>query len=91
MHMGASRVHLVLSAEERARFQAQAEREGRSLSEWLRLAGRSRLAAADRQRLSSVEALEAFFEERDEAESGREPDWDEHLSVITRSQRGPVT
>lgn len=91
MHMGTSRVHLVLSAEDRARFQAQAEREGRSLSEWLRTAARSRLEAAERPHLSSPEALDAFFDACDAGESGREPDWDEHLSVITRSQRGTAT
>lgn len=84
-------MHLVLSAEDRARFQAQAEREGQSLSEWLRVAARSRLEATQRPRLSSIEALEAFFDTRDEEEPGREPDWEEHLSVITRSQRGTTT
>lgn len=84
-------MHLVLSAEDRARFQAQAEREGRSLSEWLRVAARSRLEASQRPNLSSIEALESFFDTRDEEESGREPDWEEHLSVITRSQRGAAT
>lgn len=87
MHMVSSRVHIVLSAEERARFKAQAEREGQNLSEWLREAGRGRLAAAERSRLATVADLDAFFAERDHAELGREPDWDEHLAVITGSRR----
>jgi hypothetical protein len=84
--MGVSRVHLVLSSEERARFKAQAEREGRSLSEWLRRAGRARLEEAQRSRLATVEDLDGFFTDQDVAETGREPDWSEHLGVIARSR-----
>lgn len=89
--MGTSRVHLVLSSEERARFKAQAERDGQNLSEWLREAGRGRLAAAERSRLSTAADLDAFFAERDAAETGQEPDWDEHLAVITGSRRHDPT
>lgn len=88
MHMGSSRVHIVLSAEEHARFQAQAKREGESLSEWLREAGRARLAAGERARLRTPADLDAFFAERDAAEPGREPDWQQHLAVIADSRGG---
>ena len=41
------RAHVVLSAEERARFHRQAARDGMSLSAWMRQAAAARLAAAE--------------------------------------------
>jgi hypothetical protein len=87
--MGSSRVHIVVSAEERARFQAQAKREGETLSEWLREAGRARLAAVGRSRLRTPEDVDAFFAERNAEEQGREPDWAEHLAMITGAHQTP--
>lgn len=85
--MGSDRVHVVLSAEERAQFRAQAEREGTSLSAWLREAAHARLAAQAPTRLDSVDALAEFFAACDEREAGREPDWDEHVRTIAGSRR----
>lgn len=68
-------MHLVLAADQHARYRAAAEREGVSLSAWLRRAADSRLERAQR-RLDTVEDLDAFFAEIDAASSGAaEPDW----------------
>ncbi|MPZ53494.1 MAG: antitoxin [Acidimicrobiia bacterium] len=80
------RIQIVVSSEERAAFRAQAKREGRSLSEWLREAGRSRLEATSQPGLGTVRALQRFWSASDEREDKREPDWDHHLRVIRRSQ-----
>ena len=83
-----ARIQVVLSERERDRFRVQAKREGLSLSAWLREAGRERLAATDaRPRFETQDALDTFFRRCDEREqSGREPEWREHLKVIAASQ-----
>ena len=83
-----SRVQVVISEEERERFRGQARREGLSLSAWLRAAARERLAkACERPGIQTTEALDAFFQQCDEREkAGSEPDWEEHLKVITSSR-----
>lgn len=82
----AVRIHVVIDEREREAFRAQAAAEGKSLSEWLREAGRDRLAAVRAPRIRTVEHLDAFFAASDEREHGREPDWDEHLATIERSR-----
>ena len=82
-----TRIHLVLDAAAKARYRAQAEREGKSLAEWLREAAEDRLRAArDRRSLRSPEALEEFFAACDAREGDPEPDWSEHRTVIERSR-----
>lgn len=82
------RVHILLDGAEKERFRRWAEREGKSLSEWLREAAREKLAASSRGRpLDSREALEAFFEGCDARERGEEPDWEAHRRVIEESIR----
>ena len=84
-----SRVHVLLDDAEKARYRAQAAREGKSLGAWLRAAAEDRLRAAAMHRdLRTRGSLEQFFAECDERESGREPDWDEHREVIERSRVG---
>lgn len=82
----AVRIQVIVDEAEREAFRAQATAEGASLSEWLRDAGRERLARRQPSQLRNEEALRAFFSACDERESGREPDWDEHLRVIERSR-----
>lgn len=69
-------------------MRAQARREGRSLSEWLREAGIRLLGAVQPAPLDSVDSLHAFFAECDEREATREPDWEQHLAVMARSRAG---
>lgn len=80
------RIQVVVDEREREAFRAQAAAEGRSLSEWLREAGRDRLARNRPDQLRTAADLEAFFAACDEQEEGREPDWEEHLRVIGASR-----
>ena len=82
------RVQVVMGELEREAFREAAAREGLSLSDWLRRAARSRLAAVEPPQLDSVERLRAFFDECDMRESGVEPDWHEHREVIEASKAG---
>lgn len=83
------RIHLVVKEAEKERYRREAEKEGVSLSEWLRDAARRKLADADaRPGLDSVEELRAFFDACDRRESGREPDWDQHRRAIEESIGG---
>jgi len=83
-----ARIHILLDEVDKARYRRQAEREGMSLGAWLRSAADERLKAASAPRpLRTREALEGFFEECDERETVREPDWSEHRAVIERSRR----
>jgi hypothetical protein len=82
LHM-ATRIQVVVDEVEREAFRAQAEREGVSLSAWLREAGRRRLEA-ERPRLDTVEKLQAFFDSLPDQE-GVEPDWEDHKRVIEQS------
>ena len=90
--MASDRVHVVIAAEERAAYAAAAEREGLTLSAWLRAAARDRLAATTAVPLTSVEELDAFFAVCDAREGdGREPEWRDHLAVIAGSRSSPPT
>jgi hypothetical protein len=88
-----TRIQVVMDEVEREAFRRAADREGLSLSDWLRRAGRERLRAAGEPGLGSVEALRAFFEDCRRREGGREPDWQEHRAVIEESKASgrPVT
>lgn len=81
------RIQVIVDEQEREAFRAQASAEGRSLSEWLREAGRDRLASREPDRLRTAEDLQRFFAECDEQETGREPEWEEHLAVMEESRR----
>jgi hypothetical protein len=86
--MRSIRIQVLVEPEERARMRAQAQREGKSLSEWLRDAGNERLAAQRPAALTSTDALAAFFEDCDARERDAEPEWAEHLAVMARSRGG---
>lgn len=82
----AERIHIVLDRAEKEQFQRRADREGKSLSAWLRDAARAQLAdEAARESLDSEESLEAFFRDCDAREQGEEPDWPAHRRVIEKS------
>jgi hypothetical protein len=86
------RVQVLLTEAERERFRKCATAAGRSLSAWLREAGIQRADRHEkRDRLDTVEKLEAFFAEcRRTAENrDREPGWDEAEAMIREeSTRG---
>lgn len=81
-----ARIQVIVDEQEREAFRARAAAEGRSLSEWLREAGRERLARNRPEQLRTPQDLAAFFEACDARESAPEPDWDEHLDVIAQSR-----
>lgn len=81
------RIHIVLPESDKARYAAQAAREGKSLGAWLREAAEGRLREAQgARRLDTLEELDAFFAECDAREVCREPDWEEHLRLIRQSR-----
>lgn len=87
-----TRVQVILSDEERARFRAEARRAGMSLSAWLRMAGHERLEASRRRTaIASVEDLRAFFEACDAREEGTEPDWAAHERALESSVRSGLS
>ncbi len=81
-----SRVQVILSAEEREAFRRQAAAEHMSLSNWLRQAGLTQLAAQQQRPIRTTAELRAFFTSLPE-EDGPEPDWSSHLEVIQESRR----
>lgn len=82
-----TRIHLVVTDEEKERFRGCAEREGKTLSEWMREAAREKLEQEGPLRLDTVHDLRAFFASCDAREEQDEPDWEEHRRVIEASAR----
>lgn len=81
-----SRIHIIIDDGEKERFRQQAEREGKSLAEWLREAARARMEAAGHgSRIATVEDLRDFFARCDARERQPEPSWEEHRRVIEGS------
>lgn len=82
-----TRIHIVLDPEDKARYRAQADREGKSLAAWLREAAEDRLRESQEGKsLRSRDALSEFFDTCDELEVEPEPDWGEHRDAIERSR-----
>lgn len=83
------RVQVILDETELSQFRSRARKESKSLSAWLRDAGRARLAAEERRPLlDDVAALREFFKACDRREgSGTEPEWEEHKAVLGGSYR----
>jgi len=88
-----SRVQVILDEAERESFRRQAEHEGKSLSAWLRDAGRRRLAEAGEPEIGTVDDLRRFFSALPDRECDEpEPDWEQHREVIDSSRaRGRPT
>jgi len=82
------RVQVILDEEDAAQFKSHALKEAKSLSAWLRDAGREMLMR-NRQyhSLTDVKSLKMFFEKCGEREKESEPDWDEHKELILNSYR----
>ena len=88
-----ARVQLVMPNDDRDSFVHQAQREGMSLSAWLRAAARERLETRQSvKQFDSPEDVEEFFKSYSALEGPEtEPDWSEHLRVISESRgRGVV-
>jgi len=78
------RVQVILDEEEAARFRSQAQRESKSLSGWLRDAGRKVLEASEHKSLTDPQSLKKFFDSCKKREKGSEPDWIEHKATILK-------
>ena len=77
------RVQVILDEREAARFKSQALKESKSLSAWLRDAGRKMLDVNQQwQTLTDQESLSQFFQQCVEREQGFEPSWEEHKRII---------
>lgn len=83
----AVRIQVLLDDLEREAFRAEAEREGMSLSAWLRKAGHERLAGARPPTIRNLDELRTFFAGCDAREQGDEPHWSEHLAMIEESKK----
>ena len=83
-----ARVQLVMPDDDRDSFVHQAQREGMSLSAWLRAAARERLETRQSvKQFDSPEDVEEFFKSCSALEGPEmEPDWSEHLRVISESR-----
>ena len=88
-----ARVQLVMPDADRDRFVDQARREGMSLSAWLRAAARERLETRQRVKVfESPEDVEEFFRSCAALDGPEtEPDWSEHLRVISESRTSGVS
>lgn len=81
-----TRIHIVVGEEEKERYRSLAEKEGRTLSDWLRQAARDRADAREGEpALESREALDAFFRSCDAREVRPESGWEAHRRVIEAS------
>ena len=86
------RVQVILDEREAARFKSQAMNESKSLSAWLRDAGRKMLDMNRQwQTLTDKEALKKFFQKSNKREQGLEPSWEEHKRVILDGFQGGHT
>lgn len=83
------RVQIILDEKEATEFKAQAMKESKSLSAWLREAGKKMIDMNHQQRpLSDPQSLKTFFKRCNDREKGVEPDWEEHKRLILDSSRG---
>ena len=80
------RVQVILDEEEVTRFKSQAMKESKSLSAWLRDAGKKMIEInRQQQRLTDPDSLNRFFRKCNERENGVEPDWEDHKRLILDS------
>jgi hypothetical protein len=83
-----TRVQVILDQKEAAKFKSQALKESKSLSAWLREAGKKMLEANRRaQPLSDPASLKNFFKKCREREKGQEPEWEAYKGVILEGYR----
>ena len=83
------RVQVILNDKEASEFKAQAIKESKSLSAWLRSAGKKMIDMNKKQsRISDVESLKIFFQQINDREQGIEPDWEENKRLILEGYKG---
>ena len=83
------RIQVILDDKDATEFKAQAMKESKSLSAWLREAGKKMLEMKTQQRpLSDPQSLRLFFKRCKDREKGVEPDWEEHKRLILDGSKG---
>ena len=83
------RIQVIIDEKEAARFKSQAMKESKSLSAWLRDAGRKMLEMnQETNALRDSGALRRFFQICHDREQGREPEWEEHKRLILEGYQG---
>jgi len=81
------RVQVILEERDALKFRSQALKESKSLSAWLRDAGKKMLETKKTAPLADSESLKLFFKRCREHEKGREPEWEEHKQNILGASR----
>jgi hypothetical protein len=77
------KIQVVLDEEYAGSFKKQAMKESKSLSGWLREAGKKMLAdQRSHRRLSNLKNLSEFFSAINKSRKGVEPGWEEHKRLI---------
>jgi hypothetical protein len=77
------RIQVILDQKDAIQFRSQAQKELKSLSAWLRDAGKKMLEINERKKpLSDPASLKSFFKTCKEREEGIEPDWEDYKKVI---------
>ena len=77
------RIQVILKEDEAAKFKSQAIKESKSLSAWLREAGKKMLDLEHRQQsLTNPDSLKKFFQVCNKREQGVEPEWEDHKRLI---------
>jgi len=80
------RIQVILDEKEATRFKSQAVKESKSLSAWLRDAGKKMIELnRQQQRLTDPDSLKQFFRQCDQEGNGVEPDWEDHKKLILDS------
>jgi len=84
----AVRIQVIVDESEAARFKAQAGREGKSLSAWLKDAGKRALDWQEHaHNLKDVSELQSFFSACNLKEEGLESDWPDLKRMIVEGAR----
>jgi hypothetical protein len=81
------RVQVILKEGDALKFRTQALKEAKSLSAWLRDAGKNMLEIKEASPLTDEESLKRFFFICREREKGEEPDWEDHKRTIQKGYR----
>lgn len=85
------RIQVILDEAEALQFKTQARKEGKSVSSWLREAGKKVLELNNEERkLKDPASLKAFFHKINNKKEGTEPDWEEHKKLLSEGYRNSV-
>jgi hypothetical protein len=85
------RIQVILDDEDALQFKNHARKEGKSVSSWLREAGKKVIELNHSQgKLKDSAALKKFFQTINSKKEGTEPDWEEHKKLISEGYRKSV-